>query len=320
MATMTLEIGGYVQCRLATDPDPTDERRGVSGYTFALPGEPDLDWTIHTQQGPGVIQRLGVERVVGVQVQGGLCGNEPIAKGHPLHGAPVFLEDNPRFEERNYVVTRQQFGVVAPFKLRIKGDGIEIFRQVYFDPSQVLDTPVIEVPQATLQPFTSTYFKNYPACFALLGSAATPTRYREVRRETLEHVKRTCALRPDAMAALDKRIEELRIDDPMDRRSFQLLAATVFQFPINGPASLKLGGASPVWLNGRLDAWGKGRGAQQAQEFPDWPCRLWFGSWDADSLTMWMGATVVVQDLGHGFLQWLAARRGGKDNACPGAE
>ena len=41
----TLDLGfeGYFMCRLTTDPDPTDEKRGVSGYTLALATEDDLD-------------------------------------------------------------------------------------------------------------------------------------------------------------------------------------------------------------------------------------------------------------------------------------
>ena len=37
-----LKFTGWFQCRLATDPDPTDEPRGVSGYVRAVAGEPDL--------------------------------------------------------------------------------------------------------------------------------------------------------------------------------------------------------------------------------------------------------------------------------------
>lgn len=311
MSTITLEFEGYAQCRLATDPDPTDERRGVSGYTFALPGEPDLDWTIYTQPGPGVVQRIGVERVVGVRVKGGFCGAEPIVKGHPLYDAPVFLEENPRFEERNYVVTNVQFGVVAPFKMRVKGNGIEIFRQVDFDPSKPLDTSVIEIPQATLQPFTSVYQPNYPACLALLGDAKTPTVYRKRRLDKLEEIKRSARLTPDALAGINKRIEQLKMDNPSDRRSFQLLGATLFQFPINGPASLQLGKGNAAWLNGSFGAKKQWKYAPNSSKFPDWPCSLWFGSWDADSLTMWMGGNVVLQDLGPDFEKWLAGRSGG---------
>ena len=38
-----INFAGFFQIRLPTDPDPTDEKRGVSGYTFALAGEPDFD-------------------------------------------------------------------------------------------------------------------------------------------------------------------------------------------------------------------------------------------------------------------------------------
>src|SRR5512133_460655 len=43
---LSLHFAGWFQCRLATDPDPADEPRGVSGFTFAYPGEPDLDRVI----------------------------------------------------------------------------------------------------------------------------------------------------------------------------------------------------------------------------------------------------------------------------------
>ena len=46
---LILNFEGYFQMRMATDPDPTDEKRGISGYTFALAGEPDLDAKIHLQ-------------------------------------------------------------------------------------------------------------------------------------------------------------------------------------------------------------------------------------------------------------------------------
>ena len=43
---LKLFFQGCFQCRLATDPDPTDEKRGISGPTFAAPGEADLDRVI----------------------------------------------------------------------------------------------------------------------------------------------------------------------------------------------------------------------------------------------------------------------------------
>ena len=47
-----INFGGWAQCRLATDPDPYDEPRGVSGYIRAFVGEPDLDRIIRLNDPP----------------------------------------------------------------------------------------------------------------------------------------------------------------------------------------------------------------------------------------------------------------------------
>jgi hypothetical protein len=46
---MEVFFEGRFMCRIATDPDPTIEARGASGYTMALPGEPPLDQIIRFQ-------------------------------------------------------------------------------------------------------------------------------------------------------------------------------------------------------------------------------------------------------------------------------
>lgn len=48
---LTAYFEGYFMCRIATDPDPTDEKRGLSGYTMALVGEDVLDQVIRLQVG-----------------------------------------------------------------------------------------------------------------------------------------------------------------------------------------------------------------------------------------------------------------------------
>ena len=298
MSVLTLNFAGYVQCRLATDPDPTDERRGVSGYTFALPGEPDLDWTLYTQPGPGVVARVGVERRVGVKVTGGFSGATAIVAGHPLFGAAVDLLDQPRFEERNYVVHSTTFGVIAPFKLRISGRGVKLFRQVDFYPGKPLTTPVFEVPQAVLTPYTMQSFEaNAAACAALLGTAQNPSAYRQARLDTLLKIRARPRLTPEARAALDKRIDELRLDDPRDRRTAQLVNRAIFSYALNGPASTAFGPTAPAqWLNGQWEngAW---KYHDPARPLLPWPCNFWIGSWDADSLTCYLQGTVKLYDL-----------------------
>lgn len=306
MSVITLQFEGYAQCRLATDPDPTDERRGVSGYTFALPGEPDLDWIIYTQPGSGVVTRPCVEREVGVQVTGGFCGTAPIVKGHPLYGATVHLEDNPRFEERNYVVVNQTFGVIAPFKIRVKGKGIELFRQVDFYPGKPLDFPLMEVPQSVLMPYTMQSFNiGVSACAALLGPSQNPSVYRQERLQKLLAYKMTSRLTQEGLAAVDKRIEELRMDDPRDRRTGQLVNSASFSYAVNGPAAIKIGRGAQKWLNGTMDPKKGWNYFEPARPLPPWPCNFWMGSWDADSLYFYMSGSMEFYDLGEGFEEWL---------------
>ena len=43
---LEIQFQGYFMCRIATDPDPTNEQRGVSGYTLSLITEAPLDQVI----------------------------------------------------------------------------------------------------------------------------------------------------------------------------------------------------------------------------------------------------------------------------------
>src|SRR5262245_42367292 len=103
---LIIDFEGWFQCRLPTDPDPTDEPRGVSGFTFALPGEPDFDRVIRFHEpipprshGP----RIGVF-VKSVSVDGRHVPE------HPLVGGRVDLLGQPRFESRNYVLRDSAMG------------------------------------------------------------------------------------------------------------------------------------------------------------------------------------------------------------------
>jgi hypothetical protein len=49
MSTLSFSFDGFFQCRLATDPDPSAEQRGVSGFTFAVAGETLLEPSIWSQ-------------------------------------------------------------------------------------------------------------------------------------------------------------------------------------------------------------------------------------------------------------------------------
>jgi len=49
MATLSISFDGFFQCRLATDPDPSNEQRGLSGFTYSVAGETLLDPSIWSQ-------------------------------------------------------------------------------------------------------------------------------------------------------------------------------------------------------------------------------------------------------------------------------
>src|SRR5271165_5614653 len=111
--TMTIHFEGFWQCRLSTDPDPTLEGRGTSGYTNALPGEGDFERVIRTQLDQIPIAEFrkpfppylpgGVERPFGVRATKVECApTEAIAA--LLEGANLRLQNNPCFELRNQIV------------------------------------------------------------------------------------------------------------------------------------------------------------------------------------------------------------------------
>lgn len=110
-----LRFAGWFQCRLATDPDPSDEPRGVSGSTFAFPGEPNLDGVIRFDSTPW-------PRVPGPPV-----GVTVRTRG-PLYGAPVELLGAARFEGRNGLVGAPGRELIDPLHIRIARDGTFVER------------------------------------------------------------------------------------------------------------------------------------------------------------------------------------------------
>ena len=113
---LTIEFAGWFQCRLATDPDPYDEPRGVSGYVRAYAGEPDLDRIIHWQP-PTFLRALAP--TVGVSVSRVFLDGKPV-EGSPLAGARVMLHGSPKFEGRNGVVAEDRLRADLPVRPRDK--------------------------------------------------------------------------------------------------------------------------------------------------------------------------------------------------------
>jgi hypothetical protein len=146
---LAFEFEGYFLCRLATDPDPTNERRGASGYTMALAGEPDMDQVIRLQLDEEQKRQLLREPaeangiVPGVKVTGVKFDGQPWAKGASLHGAKVNLVGRsssftgPTFQSRNNIVGSDDTMAFAvdPFDLRIEDNTGGIRAVDFLDPA-----------------------------------------------------------------------------------------------------------------------------------------------------------------------------------------
>jgi len=151
MSDLSIHFAGFWQCRLSTDPDPTLERRGTSGYTFSLPRESDFDRIIKTQFDqipardfrqpfPPYLQAAAgaPPRRFGVFVTS--VENAPPAVADLLSGADLRLLRNPRFELRNEIVGDSINRIappIVPFDVQIsRGDRVYLRRSDPLDPNQ----------------------------------------------------------------------------------------------------------------------------------------------------------------------------------------
>lgn len=284
-----INFAGFFQVRLPTDPDPTDEKRGVSGYTFALAGEADLDRIIrlhnpadlrsHAPKNPG----QPPEREFGVFVTSVAVGNE-IQENHPLVNAKFDLLGEAKFEMLNYILTLNAgTESIYPFIMDISGGGIRINRTDYLNPAD---------PNGSLYDMTLEQLERRGGALGPLLNEGTVREIthcntgREYREKRLALLKADLASATDPVikAGLKTRIREIEwpTADNIDwnnRRTMGLSFVERRDFQINGPSVIednenKLG----VKLDPSLD----------------WPIRFWNGVWDCDALVGYMRGTLQI--------------------------
>lgn len=310
---LEIQFQGYFMCRIATDPDPTNEQRGVSGYTMALVQEDVLDQVIRIQLDPDdpkdrefleknlrePAQEMGIKIAVNV--------NDILFDGKryfgpardALLGARLYLEgDNPpfpgpTFDSRNNIVGSDDnmAFVVNPFELAIrKENGIAFQAKDYLNPAQP-DQRIweIEDPQ--------TYARRLPTAFTSSSTTAQAairvfdgyTYFRDrvkYLRQLIDKLKdaKTDAKNDAETAALDAKIQGLetriyQLEFWGGRFETKLAFQLTYAFNINGPQSV----ANPGnLLGGTVDC-----------DQP-WPVTFWFGSWDGDLLVGWMEGSLSV--------------------------
>lgn len=123
---VTIKFQGWFECRLATDPDPTDELRGVSGYTRCLPGEPDFDRIIRCHN-PKV--NRSHTPMVGVYVTKIISKNTVLNK-HPLIGAKFNLENEPKFNGYGGIIGDNGEEPIVPVIISIRKDNFQLLRSL----------------------------------------------------------------------------------------------------------------------------------------------------------------------------------------------
>jgi hypothetical protein len=279
---LTLSFEGWFQCRLATDPDPSDEPRGVSGWTFAVAGEEDLDRIIRLQQpvsprspGPGF-----PESKVGVVVTAVSVDGRQVLD-HPLVGGELELLDEPKFEGRNGIVAEDAAECIDPFHLQLTGVGVSLRREDVLDPRDPERT-IHEVDASVLkrrQPVEDEVVES-----AEVADATGIMDYMGYRRERKKDLEDALEETGDAVirAALQKRIDDLDESlDPKKRdiRVSILGASLIYKFAIRGAADVVDEGDALGGLVGTS---------------PPWPIEFWVGGWDADALCGYMRGRLQV--------------------------
>jgi hypothetical protein len=247
----------------------------VSGWTFAVAGEEDLDRIIRLQE-PVSPRSHGPE--VGVMVRIVTVDDRHIPD-HPLVGSQVELLDGPKFEGRNGIVAEDAAESVEPFHLRITGGGVTLRRKDILDP-QDPERKIHEVDPSVLkrrQPV-----EGEAAERAEIADATGIMDYVGYRRERKEKLEDDLdgADDPVSQAALRKRIADL--NESLEKRDIRvgiLGASLIYRFAIRGPAEVV----------GDRDVLGGVVGT-----LPPWPIEFWAGGWDADTLCGYMRGRLQV--------------------------
>jgi hypothetical protein len=279
---LILQFEGWCQIRQPTDPDPFDERRGSSGYTFAFGDEPDLDRIIRLQPSTAApVRSHGWE--IGVTVKDAVRHDGPKQKKiDELHRATVDLLGEPKFENRNWTLTAAGYEPIVPFELEISSPSLTIRRTAPLDPEH----PHLPVWDQTEDALAAQAAKGMNFEPATVGSATGIWDSLQVaieRRKKLENDLGAAKAEepPDdaKIAILTGRIAELTIGiETSDRRVMARQYVERFAFPMLGHVTIE--GDEEKVLGGKL--------ARGTREGPFWNINFWLGAWDPDVLSAYL--------------------------------
>jgi len=283
---MDLHFEGWWQCRFATDPDPTDDPRGVSGPTFITPGEPVFDRVIRFQN--PVAPRWPFTDRIGVTVRSVTIGGVE-QPGSGLVGQPVDLSGEPQFRQRNLVLVDQPFQVlIDPFDLQVgTPDSVLLRRAALWDVTR----PDLTIEDVFLDEVLIAPRMNTVAIqSAEVAEATGILDYAGYRRERLAALTERLARATDPIeqAALERRITALDDDALLTGvrlASEQFLGMQVtYDFVLDGTPQVV--DAAKV-LGGSV-------GTSQS-----WGLTMWWGGYDVDALVGYVRGTLSVPFVAH---------------------
>lgn len=297
-----VEFQGYFACRIATDPDPTDEPRGMSGYTMALTKEDPLDQVIRLQIDRAYLQKnarpplqdmfKNREFLLGVRVRTVRYGADPGSATPYLPGIaalgslPVNLNgaDAPlqgtAFDSRNIITGNDDAMafVVYPFNLSIGNPSDPM--TCWITISEWLDPPYTYTDPGQYAERLSTLADGnaHPEQIMEVSEAIgvyDPYAYFLARRRYLQKLIDDAATQPPS-PELDARVQGYKsrirqIDFWGDRMNSKLVTRCNWDFDLRGSNTLNGAG-----LNGRV------------LPGQPWHAGFWFGGWDGDLLIGYM--------------------------------
>ncbi|HKH46787.1 MAG TPA: hypothetical protein VKM72_19185 [Thermoanaerobaculia bacterium] len=299
---LELQFEGFFMCRIATDPDPTNEQLGVSGYTMALVRESPLDQVIRLQADDDFVKKnlrapaeqMGIK--IGVDVKNVQYDGKPYEPGFAaLLDAPVSLEgknppfDGPIFDSRNNIVGSDDnmMFVVNPFDLVIRGKGVTLRAVDYLNPAQP-DQKIwqIEDPNTYVRRLPSQFTSSSTQVMSILRVFDQATyfndrlRYLRKSKEMLEAKRKPGKTDPE----LETEIQELesriyQIDFWGSRFYTKMAFQLTYDFRANGPQAVQ---DKKNVLRGTADT------------THPWPVTFWFGGWDGDLLVGYMQGTLGI--------------------------
>lgn len=290
-----VRFSGWFQCRLASDPDPTDEPRGVSGCSFALVGEDDLDRVIRLQPSAKTIERT-FGPPIGVNVVSVVQDGRPDNK-HILRDGRVELVGGAKFIEQNGAVVRRNTALIEPFELKItdrnNSDKVLLQRRALWaekDGTATQEQDYLKLAPEILaqrQPRLQLNSLEVREASGIYDVKA----FVDSRLNKLTELERTLEKKTDGksgddavateLAGVRQRIEALRLEDWRGMRLHLLLAARAsYRFVLNSQNPL---------VDSSL-----GFESHSKAPRPPWDIEFWMGAWDNDALCGYMEGRLVI--------------------------